>query len=870
MQSWLVGSAFDCDIVINHPEVSARHCRLLASDDGQRFVDDLNSTNGTFVNGKPVTSRVVVTPHDHISLVRDIIVPWPIAVPKRTISLITIGRDQGNDLVLDYPMVSTRHALLRRTADGDALEDLKSSNGTYLETRNNRVSVAKVKSSDHIYFGSLKVHAVRLLATLAKQPATSLPSLSFTNKSQIVLGRDPQCDHVVDHPMVSWHHARVFRTGINLVVEDLGSSNGTFINGTRIDRPTTIKAGDVVGLGSHSFVVKSTGSLQQKPSQGNVSIQAYGVCIDVPGKRLVHEVSFTILPAEFVGLMGASGAGKSTLLNAINGYSQPTRGRVLVNGHDFYEHYDQYRGHFGYVPQDDIIHADLTVSEALYFSARLRLPTDFSDSEIHRRITVVLKQLGLSGTENVLIGSPEKKGISGGQRKRVNLGIELLTDPSVLILDEPTSGLSSEDALLVMKLLRELADGGKTVLLTIHQPSLEAFQLLDNLLVLGKDQQSSGPGEMVYYGPAFPDSIQFFEKDEGRTNGNVQRTPDQVLRGLAAGRTVEWTNKYKRSTYQTAFVDQRSSKPSGNPRPSLAPKAKRANGFTPWWALVRRSFATKVRDRWNTAVLLIQAPVIGILIGLVFGHKSRLEATPGNWESLTGGVATTVFLSVLAAIWFGCSNAAREIVGEWAIYRRERMVNLGLGAYIASKFAVLSCFCMVQCAILLGIVYWTNGLHGNWFQLYFILVLAAIVGVAIGLFVSSLARSSEMAIACLPLAILPMVILGGILQPLDEMTRLSSMAAHLMPSRWAFEAALLVEADARPRLPLPPTSATQSKVPANAGSASDQPQSVDLAELFFAADAERMGIRAATVALAGMVGLLALMMGVVLLSRDIR
>src|SRR5439155_14760032 len=176
------------------------------------------------------------------------------------------------------------------------------------------------------------------------------------------------------------------------------------------------------------------------------------------------------------------------------------------------------RGMIGFVPQDDIIHSELTVREALFYSARLRLPRDFSNRDIHKRIDAVLAQLGLAGIDDVLIGSPTRKGISGGQRKRVNLAMELLTDPSVLFLDEPTSGLSSEDTLIVMQVLRQLADTGKTILLTIHQPSLDAFSKLDNVVVVSKDAGSTDAGRLAFYGPAYPDSVQFFNPPVGQVS----------------------------------------------------------------------------------------------------------------------------------------------------------------------------------------------------------------------------------------------------------------------------------------------------------------------------------------------------------------
>ena len=387
--------------------------------------------------------------------------------------------------------------------------------------------------------GSIPVAASRL-------PHEPIQVTVAIRGNAMVLGRDPQCDHVLDYPMVSWRHARITRDGASLFVEDLNSSNGTFVNGERIRERTAVKPGDVVGLGSYRFLLGTDGNFRQRDYRGDLTVEARGICVDAVGRRLLEEVSLTIYPSEFVGLMGPSGAGKSTLMNVLNGYSPPRSGQVLINGRSLYRHFDEFRGLIGFVPQDDIIHSELTVREALFYSARLRLPKDFTNRDIHKRIDDVLAQLGLSGIDDVLIGSPTRKGISGGQRKRVNLAMELLTDPSVLFLDEPTSGLSSEDTLIVMQVLRKLADSGKTILLTIHQPSLEAFSKLDNVVVVGKDAGSSDAGRLAFYGPAYPDSIQFFNPPVGQVfnlpaaQGQVENlphdkslAPDMLLRGLA-------------------------------------------------------------------------------------------------------------------------------------------------------------------------------------------------------------------------------------------------------------------------------------------------------------------------------------------------
>jgi energy-coupling factor transporter ATP-binding protein EcfA2 len=442
---------------------------------------------------------------------------------------------------------------------------------------------------------------------------------------------------------------------------------------------------------------------------------------------------------------------------------------------------------------------------------------------------MVLSQLGLEGCKDVLIGSPERKGISGGQRKRVNIAMELLTDPSVLFLDEPTSGLSSEDALTVMKVLRGLADSGKTILLTIHQPSLEIFRLLDDLVVLAKDAKSKEPGKLVYFGPAYPDAAKFFNPQEPAVSGSA----DAVLKGLSKRRAAEWAERYQQSAYRELFVSGRAGK-RADTMGAFKQKTPRPGGARQFATLFLRTLSIKAKDTMNTAILLAQAPIIALLIVFVFRGDGK-EGLPAGASPHT---ATVLFLLVVAALWFGCSNSAREIVGEWAIYRRERMVNLGLSSYVGSKFAVLGMLCLVQCAVLLGIAHAGADLAGSWPKLYAVLVLAALVGLGLGLTVSALAKTSEIALALVPLILLPMVILGGMMRPVAEMASPMKALAGLMASRWAFEGALRVE-------------------------------SADLAQKVFAGTADQTAYAPLAV-LAGMLLVLAISVVIILRARDVR
>jgi ABC-type multidrug transport system ATPase subunit/ABC-type multidrug transport system permease subunit len=674
-------------------------------------------------------------------------------------------------------MISAHHARITVGQDCATIEDLGSTNGTAIERPENRITLSPLVPTDVVFFGSYRVPAAKLLSREVSVGERAHHSIAIQGRT-VVLGRNPSCDQVLDYPMVSGRHAKITESVEGIFLEDLGSTNGTFVNGQRITSPTKLKPGDTIGLGSYIFQLGAGGVFQRRDYRGDVTLEARNVGIAVNETQLIEKVSLTVYPSELVGIMGPSGSGKTTLLNALNGYTQPTEGGVLYNGEDLYRHFAQYQLQLGYVPQDDTMHRDLTVGEALYYTARLRLPADFTDEEIHKRIRNVLSELGLEGCEDVLIGSPEKKGISGGQRKRVNIAMELLTDPSVLFLDEPTSGLSSEDALTVMKVLKNLADSGKTILVTIHQPSLEVFRLLDDLVVMAKDPKSKEPGRMAYFGPAYPDAAKFFNPQESAVTGSAE----EVLKGLSKKRTVEWVERYSNSTHRELFVLGRSGQ-RADTTGGFKHKPHRAGGGGQFATLFRRTLSIKAKDSINTVILLAQAPIIALLIVFVFGESGQVsQNTP-----------TIIFLLVVAALWFGCSNSAREIVGEWAVFRRERMVNLRLPAYVGSKFAVLGVFCMIQCILLLGIVYSGAHLTGSWPKLYAVVLLAAWVGVGLGLVVSALAKTSEIAIGLVPLILLPMVILGGMMKPVAEMASPMKALSGLMASRWAFEGALRVE-----------------------------------------------------------------------------
>jgi len=729
--------------------------------------------------------------------------------------IVLIGRGPGNDLVVRNPSVSAQHARLIVEADGLWLEDLDSRNGTFVGLPPRRISREKITSGDTVTLGDLTLPAsalVDLLVHNTKQPVSDAGVIDLGSAGMVTFGRRDGADISIDQPLVSALHAQVSVDRGRVIVRDLGSMTGTFVDGRRVERPVEIVPGTIVQIADQRYQLSEDArSLQPLQNVGDV-IEATGVAVEVGGKRLLEKVSLVVQPGEFIAIMGPSGSGKSTLLSVLNGHVVPTAGRIVVGGLDLHDHYDLFRGRIGYVPQDDILHPDLTVWQALWYAARLRLPKDTSDDEIKTRIHHVITQLGLEGTEQTRVGDQRKRGVSGGQRKRVNLAMELLTDPPILVLDEPTSGLSSTDTLSVIQLLRNLADSGKTILITIHQPSLDAFKTFDAVAVIARDASSDHVGRLAWFGRAWPDAISFFEPP--LPNASQPTNADGLLRGLAQRPVIEWSQQWEQSVAHSIWVDRRAGtymSKAGRINSRRSPRATAR--LTQWITLVKRTFAVKAADGWNTIVLFAQAPIVAVLIAVVFSKVLCAEPTLSSWPKMTVSMATTLFVTALAAIWFGCSSMAREVVTEWPVYRRERMVGLSILSYAASKMTVLLGIAAIQTAMLVVIVGWSCRLESSWCYLWCVLYVAALAGGAIGLFISATLRTVDAAAGILPVLLLPMIVLGGILVPLGDLPKITLPLAAAMPSRWAFEGLLVPESLAQPRMRNQPSVTVDSTDP---------------------------------------------------------
>jgi len=855
-------------LAIRAPQISGYHARLTRSADGVITLTDLNSTNGCFVRGDRIEGPTVVEPGETIGLgsysltldedVLSLFEPKSERKSAATLAIdvsdvvwqqpeaseLRIGRADDNDIVIPAPQVSGYHAVLEPTESGWLLTDVGSLNGTYVNVRSTPLpphTEVEITTDDVIFLGSYRFPMSRLadfLRDRGEGEAIELPD----DKDVISIGRGEDNDIVLDAPQVSRHHARLERQGEHWILVDLDSANGTYVDGTRVSR-CRIEPDNLIAFGTYLLRLDPKAGIAHTGYQGEIMLRAEQISVDVPDakspggtKRILDDISFTAYPTEFIGIMGPSGAGKTTLMMALNGYLPPSQGQSLINNLDLYRHYNQFRGNIGYVPQDDIIHRELSVYESLYFTAKLRLPPDTSDAEIERLIDRILDDLGILETKHVLIGSPMKKGISGGQRKRVNLAQELITQPSLLFLDEPTSGLASSDTRSVMQLLRRLADEGRTILLTIHQPSLEAYREMDNVLYLAR-------GELVYYGPTYPDSILFFNPDVEEGTPEAEKllsNPDNAMAPIARDssapdferRLEDRCEAYEESKYYQDYVaGRRESQEQVQLTASRKQRAERTPGWRQWWILTRRTLTIKRKDVINSAILLLQAPIIGLLIALVFGldptsdSGSPIEVFTAN-QRAEGIDAAALFMLVASAVWFGCSNSAREIVGELAIYRRERMLNLKIPSYVMSKFTVLGLLSLIQCTVLLGIAYPLLGFHGSFFAMLLLLFLCSTAGLGIGLTLSALVRSTEAAVALVPLLLIPQIVLGGFIVPVDALSggglrTAVRMGSNAMVTRWAFEGVLHAESAERPP---PPTIRPSEEAAAQAASFRENPE----------------------------------------------
>ncbi|MFJ9261969.1 FHA domain-containing protein [Streptomyces bacillaris] len=696
-----------------------------------------------------------------------------------------VGRDPESDIVIDDDRVSWHHAVLHPEAGHWLLQDEDSTNGTY--TGGHRVHTSDVGAGTVIRFGNPGDGPRAVLvgrepparpAAADRPSAVSVPAATGTFRQPttvrplpaktVRIGRDAGNDLVIDDLVVSRRHAelRALPDGRHEIV-DLGSHNGTFLNGQPVDR-AVVEAGDTIGIGHSAFSLVGD-VLQEFVDTGEVSLDVQDLEVHVGRagrgrKTLLDKVSFPVGEKCLLGVVGPSGAGKSTLLNALTGLRPADTGTVLYDGRDLYRDFAELRQRIGLVPQDDILHSQLTVRKALGYAAELRFPQDTAKAERQARVSEVIHELGLEQRVDQPIHS-----LSGGQRKRVSVALELLTKPSLLFLDEPTSGLDPGMDRSVMHMLRGLADDGRTVIVVTH--SVLSLEVCDRLLVLAPG------GRIAYYGPP-DDALAFFGFEEW----------PEAFEAFENDRDRDWATTYADSPFHRQYIAGASAQPQlppAAPGASVAPPPKTRNWGAQLGTLVRRYASALAADRTFLIIMIALPFVMGAMARALAGSRLTQETAMNALLILcVGGVLT------------GAANAVRELVKERVIYRRERAVGLSRSAYLMSKIVVLGTITVLQAIVLtlvglVGVNLNAPGGEGVFLpplvEITLAVALLSFTAMMLGLLVSALVRKEEVTMPLLVLLAIVQVVFCGALLKLNGVPGLEQLS-WLVPSRWALGA----------------------------------------------------------------------------------
>ena len=563
------------------------------------------------------------------------------------------------------------------------------------------------------------------------------PAVFDLTEGTLPVGRGLDVGLSLAHVGVSRRHAELCLSSGRLIVRDLGSRSGTRVNGAAV-RERELCEGDQVQFGPVGYQVRGR-QLRLLATADGARLEAHGIVVTRGGLRLLEDIDLSIQPGQFVGLLGASGSGKSTLLKCLAGYVLPAAGTFRCDDLVLPADLESYRAMIGYVPQDDVVFSQLTARENLDYAHRLRVP---SSTPVERTTAIgdILQQLGLKEHADKHV-----RVLSGGQRKRVNVGLELLGQPGVLFLDEPTSGLDPAAETRLMHFLKEQTGRGLTIVCATHV--LSNIELFDHLVVIaGGTVAFAGPPARL--GPHFgsDDHADLYDLLEERDKMRLlPRSNTPVLPPLPPK--------------QSALSDVEHVPVSTAPRPTQ-PRLRRTHQIE---VLVARGFRQLPRDRLFCVLLVLQPLVIGMLINLSQLRPDELKA---------------LFLfAVVTSIWLGLNNTAREVVRERRVYARERLLGVTPEGYLGAKIALFGLIGMVQIFLLVGTLRWCNGLSAenakdlrSWSFTHMVAVLgmAYTSGMVLGLLVSTLSNSEESAVACLPLLVLPQILLSGVATGLDS------------------------------------------------------------------------------------------------------
>ncbi|MEI3301737.1 MAG: ATP-binding cassette domain-containing protein [Eubacterium sp.] len=681
---------------------------------------------------------------------------------------IYFGRNEAqNDIVIPIGTVSGSHGKIKIQNGDIYVADLESSNGTYFfdgtqyvrmkpnkyykKTRSDwifRIDSRK-KNSDH--------SAVVIFTNSETQGAWQCMPL---DEGLSTIGRASDNTIVMKPPNFSRHHAGIYRRENHYMLVDYNSMNGVYVNGVRIHGQKEIHEKDMIQIAGSLFLLNN-GKLMYQTTISGVSLTLENICKTVghgsSRKRILNNVSCEIGNNEFVAIIGGSGAGKTTVMNAMSGFDSDISGRVYCNGIDLRRNFNTLKNMIGFVPQQDIIYENLTLQRMLYYTAKMKMPSDTSKAEIRARIHKVLEMVDLVQHAKTYI-----RKLSGGQKKRASIAVEMLADPGLFFLDEPTSGLDPDTEQSLMHTLAKLSKSeGKTIIMVTH--TIQSIDLCDKVIFMGPG------GKICYCGP--PSEI---------TNYFGKKSLVEVYNELA-GNVDNWNGYF----LQNYYMEKQNNPPSQAPHPNagLEKKGKQVSSFKQCLVLIARYFELIWNDKQRLLLLFIQPIAIAFLLAVV-----AVDDTFITYED----TRSIMFALSCSGIWIGLFNAIQEVCKERPILKREYMGNLRLWGYIVSKYVVQSVICFLQATLLVAIflrLMKHSAEAGLYFakpgmEIWITMILTIFASASMGLIVSSLMKNGDRAMAVAPFVLIIQLLFSGVLFTLDGM---AEHVSKITVSRWAME-----------------------------------------------------------------------------------
>ncbi len=674
--------------------------------------------------------------------------PFTVNLAQFGKNIVTFGRERDNDIILSSDLVSRHHGKFVYTVYGWQLVDLNSTNG--LIHNNTNVSTYFVGDGDFIRIddGVETISDGVLLVFSAGDSNNVWDFIEVGARSEFNIGRAPECDITLRHVSVSRFHAKIVREPDGFYIIN-NSINEVIINNKRVSGKQRLHEKDVIVITNSKLIFTST-MISYCCYKSGIPVDALDIVIrrGKGNKSFItsNHVNLNIKPGELVAIIGGSGAGKSTILNCMCGYLQPTQGEVYINGINLYQNFDSLKKLIGYVPQSDIVYDNLTLYDMLMYTAQLRLPKDTAESEMVAAIDRAIATVELTEKKESLI-----KALSGGQRKRASIAVELLSDPNLLFLDEPSSGLDPGTERNLMHSLRKMADGGKTVILVTH--STLQLKMCDKIVFMGKG------GNLCFYG-SHDEALKFF---------GVSDVVD--IYNLITDYSEEWMNRYNQYRGVVTRCEQTT---------TITDKGKK-DRKDQLKILSSRYMKLVTNDRQRLILLLMQAPLLALLISFVADGKefSQYEMT----KSL-------LFALSCSAFWVGMLNAIQEVCKERTILKREFMTGLSLSSYLVSKIIVLGFLCLIQSFLITGVFTVLVGLPDDgimlppFLEILLTTFITAVASTAMGLFVSSLFTNADRAMTVAPILLMPQILFSGLIFKLDGATEIVSWFAVC---RWSME-----------------------------------------------------------------------------------